>query len=40
MSPVKLKHFHFRHGAYWYVRREGGKVRWTRLGRDMVRPIR
>ena len=27
MSSVKLRHLHYKHGAYWYVRREGGRVR-------------
>lgn len=35
MSPVKLKHLHFRHGAYYYVRRAGGKVVWRRLSADL-----
>lgn len=25
---------YLRHGAYWHVRREGGKQRWTRLGTE------
>ena len=31
MSPIHLKHLYHKHNAYYYVRRQGGKVVWTRL---------
>jgi integrase len=40
MTPVKLRHMHFRHGAYYYVRRVGGKVVWKRLSADLSEAVR
>jgi integrase len=40
VSPVKLRHLHYRHGAYYYVRRQGGKVVWKRLSADRSEAIR
>lgn len=35
MSPVKLRHLHHKHGAYYWVGRVGGKVVWRRLAADL-----
>jgi len=35
MTPVKLPRLHLKHGAYYYVRRTGGKVVWTRLSASL-----
>ncbi len=35
MPPVKLRHLHWKHGAYYWVGRRDGKVVWTRLAADM-----
>jgi integrase len=35
VSPIHLKHLYHKHGAYYYVRRQNGKVVWTRLAADM-----
>ncbi len=40
MTPVKLKHLHFRHGAYYYVRRQGGRVVWKRLSADLSEAVK
>jgi integrase len=40
MSPVKLKHFHRKHGAYYWVGRQGGKVMWRRLSADLSEALR
>jgi integrase len=40
MSPVKLRHLHLKCGTYWYVRRAGGKVVWTKLSRDLGEAMR
>ena len=40
MTPVKLKHMHFRHGAYYYVRRQGGRVVWKRLSADLSEAVK
>jgi integrase len=40
MTPVKLRHLHFRHNAYYYVRRQGGRVVWKRLSADLSEAVR
>jgi integrase len=40
VTPVKLRHLHYRHGAFYYVRRIGGKVVWKRLSADLSEAVR
>ncbi len=40
MSPVTLRHLHFKHGAYYWVGRRDGKVVWRRLSSDLAEAIR
>jgi integrase len=39
VPPVKLRHLYFKHNAYYYVRRQNGRVVWTRLAADMPTAI-